>query len=223
MTADQPWFKLFAVESSSWNLLAAHFHRDLSPRGHTIMVIALNFSLFDFRFIIIPFRNNRRKQNWCWSKKQLKGVNLNSFKRSSSFDYLQDYYHLTDVIIMTSFPLQNWLENLPVAECWKTDFDAKMIVRKLKLLILNQMWSIQIFQSHYSVNWRLSQNLSGLSKILEMAIFSTKILHVYCMCDVIIPERFRICYLASESCDLHVISTIKIFLATVCATCIFIE
>ena len=129
-----------------------------------------------------------------------------------------NWCHNNDVI-----SIQNWLENLPVAECWKTDFDAKMIVRKLELLILNQMWSIQIFQSHYSVNLRLSQNLSGLSKILEMTIFSTKILHVYCMCNVIIPERFRICYLASESCDFHVISTIKIFIAPVCATCIFIE
>ena len=92
----------------------------------------------------------------------------------------------------------------------------KMIVRKLQLLILNQMWSIQIFQSHYSVNLRLSQNLSGISKILETTIFSTKILHVYCMWNVIIPERFRICYLASESCDFHVISHQDIYSHSMC-------
>ena len=141
----------------------------LQPYDHLIssepwehVLIALNFSLFDFRFIINPFRNNRRKQNWSWSKKQLKGVTLNSFKRSSSFDYFQGYYHFSDVIIMTSLPLQNWqqLENLqPFFSCWMLKnwicyHMEKRIVRKLKLLIWNQLCRIRIFQSHYSVNQR---------------------------------------------------------------------
>ena len=134
--------------------------------------------------------------NWCHNNDVISTLKLTETRKSASCWMLKNWFWCH---------IEKWL--------WE----------KLKLLILNQMWSIQIFQSHYSVNLRLSQNLSGLSKILEMTIFSTKILHVYCMCNVIIPERFRICYLASESCDFHVISTIKIFIATVCATCIFIE
>ena len=233
----------------------------ISSEAWEHVLIALNFSLFDFRFIINPFRNNRRKQNWSWSKKQLKGVTLNSFKRSSSFDYLQGYYHFSDVIIMTSLPLQNWqeLENLqPFFSCWMLKNWIRYHMEK------NGLWenwsylfeiSCAVFEYfNRIIPWtngslrisRESLNFSAISETLSKVICAltsrtcfTSLayldgpgnygqrtdsgrsrLHPNCMCNVILIieflERFRICYLASESCDLHVISTITVCHGTVC-------
>ena len=153
----------------------------ISSEAWEHVLIALNFSLFDFRFIINPFRNNRRKQNWSWSKKQLKGVTLNSFKRSSSFDYFQGYYHFSDVIIMTSLPLQNWqeLENLqPFFSCWmlknwiryhmeKTDCE-KIEATYLKSAVPYSNISIALFReptavSEFRENLWISQQFQKLS------------------------------------------------------------